>query len=574
MKHIKIKSLALVGTLLFVLLSLGAPYSWAAVEEFSGAVAHIRPPPSVALKDYTSDTQTFVFEEQSLTLAQDLAVDISQAGNYADLADLTPGLIPAGTPVCSHLVHFDLNPGTTGVNLSGTVRFDTPILGLLVTDAGLDNTDATFGVTTYPAPGLVYRGLDFGDDQVIVGSYILSLDLFAHQVMDQMRVLTYCPDPPLTWGDMVDTGGALVPVKPPPSVQLKAYTSQVEIRAFNENTLTLAQDLAVDITLPGTYNDPNALSPGLIPAGTRVTSHLLHFDLPPGVMGVTLSGSISFDQPILGLIVVDGSLDATDATLGAPGTIYPTPGITYRGLELGLASLGDDELVVGSHTLEVVNVNLTAFNIFDHVRILTAEPVTLTVRDEFKAIAYDGNDGTADWSGDWMELGETNGPGRGRVRIVNSRACPTPNCLRIGGDEVNLRGRGLMRGADMSGASSATLSFSYRRYPLDDDEGGSVRLQVSADGGANWTTLASYRLDRRDRDLTSERFDISAYAGPDTQIRFLGAGDEVEGYLFIDDVQIKYTIGGDGGTVPAPKPTPTPTPSWRDRDDDDDERDD
>ena len=34
----------------------------------------------------------------------------------------------------------------------------------------------------------------------------------------------------------------------------------------------------------------------------------------------------------------------------------------------------------------------------------------LILRDEFATIAYSGNDGTASWSGDWQEVGESDGP--------------------------------------------------------------------------------------------------------------------------------------------------------------------
>ena len=524
--------------------------SLAAVEETGGSVVPIKPPASVELKALTSDSQIRVFDEQIIKLPQDLAVDISQPGTYGDTAALTPGFIPAGTPVCSHLVHYDLTPDAGGIRLSGTVRFDTQILGLMVSDAGLDSTDGTFGAsgTVYPSAGLVYRGLELTgiEDEVTVGHYILGLDLIAYEVLDHIRVLTYGPEPALTWGDIADTGGAVVPVEAPPSVELKAYTSPVEIRVFNEQTVKLAQDLPVNISKPGIYTDQKALSPAIIPAGTAVNSHLLHFDLPPGVEGATLSGSVSFDNPIVGLIVLDGDLDGSDAALGAPGTVYPIPGIVHRGLELDPAEPGVDTLVVGSTTLDVVDVQLTAIELFDHVRILTApvtEPVVKTVRDEFKTIAYNGNDGSAKWATDWVELGETDGPRSGQVRVVYTRACPAGNCLRIGGNEVNINRHGLWRGADLSGAGAARLSFDFRRRALTSGRGG-VYLQISGDGGATWTTLGKYAFYRSDWRPVAQRFDISRYAGPDTRIRFLGAGEKTVGYMFIDNVQIEYKTGG------------------------------
>ena len=89
-----------------------------------------------------------------------------------------------------------------------------------------------------------------------------------------------------------------------------------------------------------------------------------------------------------------------------------------------------------------------------------AAPATETFRDEFGAISYSGNDGTLSWAAGWVELGESNGSSSGRVRVVSDSRCVAGNCLRIGADEESINGRGAQRGADLSGATSATLTFS------------------------------------------------------------------------------------------------------------------
>ena len=40
-----------------------------------------------------------------------------------------------------------------------------------------------------------------------------------------------------------------------------------------------------------------------------------------------------------------------------------------------------------------------------------------TVRDEFNTIAYNNNDGTQNWNGDWIEIGESDGPVNGDVNV-------------------------------------------------------------------------------------------------------------------------------------------------------------
>lgn len=51
-------------------------------------------------------------------------------------------------------------------------------------------------------------------------------------------------------------------------------------------------------------------------------SHFLHWDLAAGVPSA--SGTVVFSAPIDGVIFLGTSLDSTDASLGAGGTLYPT----------------------------------------------------------------------------------------------------------------------------------------------------------------------------------------------------------------------------------------------------------
>jgi parallel beta-helix repeat protein len=170
------------------------------------------------------------------------------------------------------------------------------------------------------------------------------------------------------------------------------------------------------------------------------------------------------------------------------------------------------------------------------------------VLDQFNATSYAGNDGTQNWSTNWQELGETNSPTSGVSRVSSG-------AWRLGGDEVSIAGRGIVREADLSGASVAVLTFDYQRVEVDDEGGGSVAVQVSGNGGGAWTTLATYSLSSFDGSFQSAQFDISAYAAVNTQVRFLGSGS-VEAYFYADNVRIEHNgaagndapvIGSDGG---------------------------
>ena len=84
----------------------------------------------------------------------------------------------------------------------GTTVFSTRILGIITTDAGLDNTDATLGLgtTMYPT-GLVFRSLELPyaitPDSVTLGSDDRTFSFVSNTaaVLDQMRIITLVPEP-------------------------------------------------------------------------------------------------------------------------------------------------------------------------------------------------------------------------------------------------------------------------------------------------------------------------------------------------------------------------------------------
>jgi hypothetical protein len=153
---------------------------------------------------------------------------------------------------------------------------------------------------------------------------------------------------------ITSTSGAVVKIAPPPSVVDGALQSDTEIRAFDEQQcVTLSSPLQLDFSAVG--------GSGLIPAGTSVSSHLVHFD-PTGAASVTLSGSITTDATIIGGMTTQAGLDASDS-LGAPGTTYPT-GDPARGLDAG-------DTVTVSADLLTATVTLTDRFHFDQVRIIT-----------------------------------------------------------------------------------------------------------------------------------------------------------------------------------------------------------
>ncbi len=166
---------------------------------------------------------------------------------------------------------------------------------------------------------------------------------------------------------------ALVIISAPPSVLPGAIQSQTNATIFFESTTTLSAPLSVDIIAPGTYNLVDPDNPGAIAAKTTVNSYLLHHESVNNQLStVVVAGT--FPTPILGIILSDSLLDASDPILGNPNTLYPT-GLDYRGLEIPYSSLAD--VIFWSGNQVFISVKSTTADVLDHVRIITqGVPVT------------------------------------------------------------------------------------------------------------------------------------------------------------------------------------------------------
>jgi hypothetical protein len=154
-----------------------------------------------------------------------------------------------------------------------------------------------------------------------------------------------------------------------------------------------------------------------------------------------------------------------------------------------------------------------------------------TVRDDFNTASYSGNDGTQNWSNNWQELGESDGPGEGFLQVL------AEGWMRIGDKNAkDLFARSLTRKADLSAAATAILSFEYMVENHGND--GSVSVQVSKDGGLDWDTLATYMYNA---DNGTASFDITQYISSNTQIRLkTDSQEKIKMYLYVDNLQIEY----------------------------------
>lgn len=172
----------------------------------------IAPPPSTVPGALQSNTLIYVFDEiQSVAVPGSIPVDISTTGLFNNAASLTPGVIPTGTVVDVHFIHFDqVGPGVNSAN--GTIEFDGDILGIQVLSSTLDTADLLGTAGAYPT-GNPSRGLEWTSEFVFVFPSLRSIriGLETSNVIDQIRVFTRPeegpPEPkPFVWEFSLDIG--------------------------------------------------------------------------------------------------------------------------------------------------------------------------------------------------------------------------------------------------------------------------------------------------------------------------------------------------------------------------------
>jgi len=162
---------------------------------------------------------------------------------------------------------------------------------------------------------------------------------------------------------ITSTSGDAQETSVPATVKLGASESDTTMTSFDEQQCaSLSQPLRVDITRRAVVNGRHELTPGVVGAGTSVSSHFVHVD-PVGRKLITLTGRLTTDERILGLIVTRQSLDASDF-LGASGTSYPTNAVGRQ------MEPGSDAVDIG-HDRHSVRIKSTAAIQFDQLRVIT-----------------------------------------------------------------------------------------------------------------------------------------------------------------------------------------------------------
>jgi hypothetical protein len=192
---------------------------------------------------------------------------------------------------------------------------------------------------------------------------------------------------PAAHASVLGSCGTVSVTAPPPSIVKGADASDNHIHAFAEQAnLSLPSALGVDITPPASFptlfDTAASLTPGNIPAGTAVDSFYVHTDTVNSA-AVSFSATLTFSTDIVGLIVLDANLNASDGIVGLPTVTY------FQSKARGLEVLPHDDRVT-MLSARSIQLNLFANTVTDDIRVITAAAGAAAPGSGYRFVASDG----------------------------------------------------------------------------------------------------------------------------------------------------------------------------------------
>ncbi len=168
-----------------------------------------------------------------------------------------------------------------------------------------------------------------------------------------------------------------------------------------------------------------------------------------------------------------------------------------------------------------------------------AVPDVETILDQFGQQNYAGSDGSLPWTGEWLEVGESSGALSGDEIVTSDSGRDFVVRLR----DNNNGGEGIQREVDLSACTKAKLGFEYRRAGgWTSSTNDYVIINLSSDGGVNWTQLDTIRGPGNDTYYIPITYDISGFISSNTVIEFLtspGFGNSDR--IYLDNVGVRLT---------------------------------
>jgi serine protease AprX len=251
--------------------------------------------------------------------------------------------------------------------------------------------------------------------------------------------------------------------------------------------------------------------------GAAIVGMLAACSVPPSNEAVVSASP----EPAQSYIVEGQSTDAAaDAVKDAGGRV------TSR---LGVIDAVEADLTDAQHALVLKAAG---------IKQITTNSIVMTnaaanVLDRFETASFANNDGTHRWYGDWIEQ-DNNSPFDGQIAM--GWPMTSGKHLIIGGHGSIQR-----RAATPSSSPTVTLKFRVLRGSL--EAGDYVSVQASGNAGATWAEVGRIAGPANDSAFATKSYDITAYRGRNTAIRFVSSMDQTYAadYLLVDDVELAYT---------------------------------
>jgi hypothetical protein len=167
------------------------------------------------------------------------------------------------------------------------------------------------------------------------------------------------------------TGDVEVIQTPPPSVERQAYQSSTAIRVFEEREVPSPGPLPINALAAGVYHAyADFVDVTVAPPPGGIRSYLIHLD-PVGTDLVRLQGSVTFAEPIVGVIGRSLTMDQTDDTLGVPGMVYPANRFNR---ELEFQTRGNYDYFQIQSDGRTIFLRVECTTDVDQIRVLTSVP--------------------------------------------------------------------------------------------------------------------------------------------------------------------------------------------------------
>jgi hypothetical protein len=264
-------------------------------------------------------------------------------------------------------------PPSNNTNASQAFRNSPDFLGIAFTGARTVDTGLGGGYRIGDSRRISGTGREFQGDiaEIIVFEDVLSeaeRNQVGYYLQEKYALSTSFTPTPIPGVDMTSLSSVTATL-PPASIVVNQLESDTDGFLFIEQEdYVLTSGLDVNVVDPGTYTSGFDVVADTIPAGQLVNSYYLSFDPEDDPSSPLLASfSLSFNDPIIGIITGNTELDLTDAILGAAGT-------TYLAGNAGLENNAGDLITISPNRLTLsVTMQVAGANV-DQIRVLTAFP--------------------------------------------------------------------------------------------------------------------------------------------------------------------------------------------------------